>query len=163
MCDCYYCILSISEASSKSIFEWILLSISAFGPILAIAYAYFSFRSMNKINSEKEILKINSDLLRIAMQWPYLEDTLYGSKWDRNSRDPDDIRYNLYCTEVFNLLEELYKLYNGKKDDMINLLDIDEYIINHKKWWYEEVSKTGGYGKDFRNFIDNYILEKEKK
>lgn len=136
--------------------------LSAFGPVFAILFSIYSYYRISWKERARDIRRQNSELIRLAMQYPYLESESYLKTWSRASQDEDAIRYGLYCTEIFNMIEDLFRLCRGDKKRMNNILYFQEYINDHKGWWISETPITSGYDEDFSEFIESCIKEEER-
>lgn len=101
-------------------------------------------------------------ILNIAIKYPYLEDTNFISTWDENKNSTDEkyIRYDLYCTLIFNYLERMWNLFEGNEKDINDFIDVKTLVTPHKRYWINPPTpyeNQDGYLKEFRNFIYQYI------
>ncbi len=101
-------------------------------------------------------------LLKIALQYPYLENPDFIKTWNENKTSGKDeyLRYDLYCTLLFNFLARLsshYK-YNRKKID--NYVAAKDWIRLHKEYWLNPVNtfeNVDSYDKQFKQLITDYL------
>lgn len=130
--------------------------------LIASFVAYFVAQKSNKYAQESRfndhILEIN----RLAMQYPYLEDNAFCDSWfsNRHSQDEKYQRYDNYCCIVFNLIEQMWKFYNGDNDKIKNMLTVSELAKRHKGWW-KFPSDLGeniyGYDYEFSLYLESQL------
>lgn len=143
----------------KEWYEHLYTALAAFGPFLAVVFTIILFNK-NKRNAElARIYDKNSEILNIAIQYPHVEDDSFCLSWDGNyCGKTEKLRYYSYCCLVFNLIEDLHRYAKGDSEKMAEVVEFKEYVMTHKKWWEIEISKSGGYQKEFVCFINNVIL-----
>lgn len=101
-------------------------------------------------------------ILKIAVQYPYLESPDYAEKWleNRQKEDEKSLRYELYCTLLFNYLERRCKFYKFNSEKIQADLNVKEWVRQHKLYWEQPVSSyenVDGYEEKFRLLINNYL------
>lgn len=128
---------------------------------IIVSIFFFSKKS----NRERDffVKKELNEILKIAIEYPYLEDEKFISDWNNVLTNGEDkvTRYELYATMIFNYLERLYLIYNGKENKISDFIDVKDWVNTHRKYWtdsnlaYENYS---GYNKKFSNYI-NHLLK----
>ena len=101
-------------------------------------------------------------ILKIAIQYPYLESDHFTSSWsskfDRN--DERYLRYDVYCTLIFNFLERLSKHFKYDKYKVENYVAIKDWVRLHGKYWNDPTSSyenIDSYEKEFVDLINSYL------
>lgn len=136
--------------------------------IISAGIAYF-IATFNKRNSEKKALDDQLDsILKIAVQYPYLEMQNFTEAWvpeKINSSDEKEAekyqRYDIYTTMVFNYMER-YCEFHEYTPINLKIVDIKTWIKNHQQIWSNptnHLENINAYPEKFRCLIDNYIIE----
>jgi hypothetical protein len=117
---------------------------------------------INKNNSVKNLNDQLDDIIKIAIQYPYLESPGFTNTWNENKGKDDEkyLRYENYCTLIFNYLERLCKFYKFDKSKIENFMNVKDWIRLHKDCWYNPsitFENANGYSKKFKETIDSYI------
>jgi hypothetical protein len=101
-------------------------------------------------------------LLKIAIQYPYLESEHFTSTWistfDLN--DEKYLRYDVYCTLLFNFLERVSKHYRYQQAKIENFVAIKDWVRLHGRYWKDPTSSyenVDSYEKEFVNLINSYL------
>lgn len=117
-----------------------------------------------KINSYNSLKSLNDQLdaiLKIAIQYPYLENPSFCSSWNENKDlDKDEyLRYEMYCNLIFNYLERLCKYHKFNRKKINNHLDIKGWIMIHKDCWLNPTisNENDGYDTRLKKLIENYL------
>jgi hypothetical protein len=117
---------------------------------------------INRSNSKRLLHQQLNDLLKISIEYPYLENPVFTKTWNKNKKSEDDnyLRYENYCTIIFNYMESYCKFhyYNDKK--ISKHINIKGWIRTHKDCWKNpsiSSDNTEGYSKKFRNLMDSYL------
>ena len=102
------------------------------------------------------------NIIKIAIQYPYLESPTFTSTWNNNTNSEDEkyLRYENYCILVFNYMERLCQYYKYDKAKIENHLNIKDWIRVHKDCWLNPSTpfeNADGYSKDLKKLIENYI------
>jgi hypothetical protein len=127
---------------------------------IAVCITYLTFSKQYNANEEA---RLNDDLNKIFemnLQYPYLEDSLFISRWDqRNYPDNDSsYRYQTYCEYVFNFSEKVCEYYNYNKSKIDKFIDLEDLLIDHKIWWnLPEQKNSNSYPERFKKFVDAYF------
>jgi hypothetical protein len=117
---------------------------------------------MNRTNYKQELDNQLDSILKLALQYPYLENKDFTNKWSSKYDLSDDksLRYEIYATLVFNYLSrfsEYYK-YNTKKIE--KRLGIRTWIRIHRKYWYDPTIPNDNidtYDPLFKKLVDYYL------
>lgn len=117
------------------------------------------------INRENKLRSLNNqldDILKIGIQYPYLENPRFTETWSEHKESNEDsyVRYENYCTLVFNYMERLciYYGYNQKKIE--NHLNLKAWIRVHKQCWENPSTpfeNVDGYDKRFKELVEKYL------
>lgn len=137
---------------------FIVLQIIALAVFIAVVRCVA--REYRKCRIEYE----NGRLLGLVIRFPTLVDeTFYDESGKRKNADQTEFtRYNAYCLRVFNLLQELFYYGDGNEEKMRQMLDFDDYIIRHKKWWTVAVPRMSCYRMRFVAFVNRLVQRLEE-
>lgn len=128
-------------------------------PIIGIAiFIYVVFLVRNEYRRCR-IEYEQARLLGLVVRYPNLsDDSFYDEKGGHKKVEKYEFaRYNAYCFRVFNLLQDLFYYGDGDEEKMRQMLDFDEYIIRHKKWWIDVVPRLSCYRMRFVIFINRLV------
>lgn len=113
-------------------------------------------------NSKKAIDDQLDGILKIAIQYPYLESkdftNTWSSKYDRS--DEKALRYEVYCTLVFNFMTRICDYYKYDKNKIEQHIAIKQWARIHCKYWYdptEAYENVDTYDKQFVDLIEGYL------
>lgn len=98
-----------------------------------IAFNFFQREKQSKDDLDREL----SELLKLALEYPYLENPHFTHSWS-NSYDRNDekfLRYEVYGTLVFNYLERFSKYYKYDLEKMEKHLAVKNWVRLHYKYW----------------------------
>ena len=117
---------------------------------------------LNKNNIKRHIDEQLDSILKISVQYPYLESLTFTSSWmqGKNSDDEKYLRYEIYCTLLFNYLSRVASFYKYDKQKIQDYLDIKDWIRLHKDYWLSPSSSyenIDGYDEKFRSLINFYL------
>lgn len=118
-----------------------------------------------KINNYNAIKSLNDQLdniLKIAIQYPYLESPSFANTWEehKDSEEENYLRYENYCTLVFNYLERLCTHYKFNISKIESHLNVKGWVRVHKSCWQHPsvpFENSDGYDQRFKLLIDNYL------
>ncbi len=117
-------------------------------------------------NNEKKSLDDQLDgILKISIQYPYLESKTFTNLWSSN-HDKDDekfLRYEVYCTLVFNYISRLAKFYKFNKSKIEEHVAVKDWVRIHAKYWRdptEAYENVDTYDKKLVNLIEGYLKGK---
>lgn len=102
------------------------------------------------------------DILRIGIEYPYLENPRFTNTWNENreSNEDDYLRYENYCTLVFNYMERLSSYYKYNTNKIENHLNIRDWIRVHRQCWENPSTpfeNIDSYEKEFKQIIESYL------
>ena len=113
-------------------------------------------------NQRKHLDDQLDGILKIAVQYPYLESRQFCSSWksDFDKNDEKYLRYEVYCTMVFNFLARLCDFYKYKEAKIEGHIAVKDWVRIHKKYWYdptEAYENTDTYDEKFVALIEKYL------
>lgn len=134
---------------------------------LASGAIAFYIATFNNKKSEKKALDDQLDsLLKIAVQYPYLEMSTFTEAWKPekiSSVDKDEAeqyqRYDIYTTMLFNYLQR-YCEFHEYTPNKLKIVDIQSWIKSHQQIWNNpthHMENVNAYPEKFRCLLDNYI------
>ena len=117
---------------------------------------------LSRKNDKKNFDEQLDNILKLAIQYPYLESENFTKSWIANNLSDDDkyLRYDIYCTLLLNYLSRYFKYYNYNKKKVENQLAVKDWVRHHKYYWlyptnsYENIDS---YDKKFRSIIEDYL------
>ncbi len=137
--------------------------------IISAGIAYFIASFNNKKNQQKSLDDQLDNILKIAVQYPYLEMENFTHAWTNDKilvNRPEDKeeaekyqRYDIYSTLVFNYMQR-YCEFHEYQPNNLEKVDIKSWIKIHKEIWNNPVGTSeniDGYPEKFRNHIKNYL------
>ena len=113
-------------------------------------------------NKKKGLDDQLDSLLKIAVQYPYLESQSFTNLWN-SSFDQDDermLRYDVYCILLFNYLSRVASHYKYSSSKIEAYVGIKDWVRLHKKYWEDPTSSyenIDGYDKEFVDLIKRYL------
>lgn len=115
-----------------------------------------------KRDKKDDLTKRLDAIIKLGLQYPYMEDRNFTSKWNESKGNGDEryLRYDNYCNILYNYLHSVCEHFNYDKKEIENYIDIKNWIRMHKQNWenptelYENVD---GYDVKFRRLIDEYL------
>lgn len=125
---------------------------------VASAVTYFLNRSQRLRTLNEQL----DNILKISIQYPYLENPKFTSTWLAN-KDCDDesyLRYENYCTLVFNFMERLSKHHRFNTKKIERHLNLKGWIRIHKDCWENPslpFENADGYCTEFKSLIGKYL------
>lgn len=113
-------------------------------------------------NKKKDLDNQLDGILKIAVQYPYLESSQFTDTWTSkfNVNDEKYLRYEIYCTLVFNYLSRLCSYYKFNETKIEKYLAVKDWVRLHKKYWKDPTDayeNTDSYDKDFVSLIEQYL------
>ena len=115
-----------------------------------------------KLNSKKHLDDQLDAILKIAVQYPYLESKEFADQWTSKYDREDEkfLRYEVYCTLVFNFLSRLSAFYKFEEKKIENHLAAKSWARLHEKYWTdpsEAYENVDSYDDPFVKLIDGYL------
>jgi hypothetical protein len=116
-------------------------------------------------NRRNEIRTLNDQLdniIKIAIQHPYLENSAFLRTWkdNRHSEEEKYLRYDLYCTLLFNFLERFCLYFKCHEGRIQRRLAVKEWVRLHKDYWLypqDNFENVDGYREEFRDLVKGYL------
>jgi hypothetical protein len=138
------------------------ITAAAIATLISSSIATIVTLVINRGNSRKNLNDQLDGILKIAIQYPYLESPAFASTWtpNKDSNDEQYLRYENYCTLVFNYLERLCKYYNYDKVKIANHLNVKDWVRIHKDCWNNPSTpfeNSDGYSKEFKKLMQEYL------
>ncbi len=138
------------------------ITAAAIATFISSATATFVAIRLNKSNAEKALNDQLDGIIKIAIQYPYLESQTFADTWtaNKNSQDEKYLRYDNYCTLIFNFLSRLCEHYKFDTTKIEQHLNVKDWIRLHRQCWENPSTpfeNADGYSKEFKNFINTYL------
>jgi hypothetical protein len=118
--------------------------------------------SIARDNKKKNLDDQLDSILKIALQYPYLENDLFTNSWestfDRN--DERYLRYDIYCTLLFNYLSRVSAHYKYNKLKIEGYIAIKDWVRLHRKYWENPAStyeNIDSYDEAFVQLVKSYL------
>lgn len=113
-------------------------------------------------NKRKNLDDQLDGLLKIAIQYPYLENEQFANSWtsEFDLNDEKMLRYEVFCNLLFNYLSRFAKYYRYNKSKIEDELAIKDWVRLHGKYWKEPAStyeNVDSYDKKFVELINGYL------
>lgn len=117
---------------------------------------------INRGNSLKNLNDQLDNILKISIQYPYLENPAFTTTWNENKNSIDDkyLRYDNYCNLVFNYMERLCKYYNFNESKIQNHINIKDWIRVHRQCWINPsipYENADGYSKELKKLLTHFL------
>ena len=137
-------------------------------PTAAITTLFSTFLSvtitlyLNRANKLKNLDDQLDAILKIALQYPYLESEQFARTWNdnRTSENEEYVRYDLYCTLLFNFFARLSLHFKYNKSKIDNYIFAKDWIRQHKDYWQNPphgFENIDSYNKKFKQLINEYL------
>jgi len=136
---------------------------AAIATLLSATTSSFITLWITRTNKTQAIEKQLDAILKIAIDHPYLESEAFTATWtnDFNRNDDKYLRYDVYCTLLFNYLSRVADHYNYNKKKIENYLAIKDWVKLHGEYWIHPPStyeNIDSYDKRFVNLINSYLI-----
>lgn len=144
--------------------KWDTTIISA---IISMVVSISSTVLFNKWQVKKEEHRRLNDkfdaILKIALEYPYLENVYFTSEWTSKygKNDEKALRYEVYCTLLFNFLEEFSKFHSFNEKKIEKEIAVKDWVRLHRKYWRDPTipnENVDTYDKKFVKLVENYLL-----
>lgn len=129
--------------------------------VSALTSSVISLRIARR-NQYKSLCDQLDSILKIAVQYPYLESERFTGLWspefDRN--DEKFLRYDVYCTLVFNFLCGVAEHYSYDRSKIEKFIAIKDWVRLHGLYWQNPTSSyenVDSYDKEFIELINGYL------
>jgi hypothetical protein len=135
---------------------------AAIATIISSSVATIVTLIINRTNNIKALNDQLDSILKIAIQFPYLENPHFTSTWNANKGTNNEqyLRYENYCTLVFNYMERLCKYYKYNATKIEDHLNIKDWIRIHKDCWQNPsipFENTDSYSLKFKKLLELYL------
>jgi hypothetical protein len=112
-------------------------------------------------NKQKSLDDQLDSIIKIGVQYPYLENRTFTEKWKSTHDDSDEmmLRYDMYCNLLFNYLSRLADHYNYNEEKIEKYLAVKMWVRMHRKNWKdpkEAYENVDAYDKKFVDLMDKY-------
>ena len=139
----------------------ISIGVATISAIAAAISAWLTY-SIAKRSELNDLEKNLDDILKIGIEYPYLESKHFTIRWNEFKETDDEryLRYDMFCNLVFNYIHKVYQHFNGDKSKIENYVDIKNWIRLHEQNWRNPIDpheNIDGYDEQFRTFINSYI------
>jgi hypothetical protein len=139
------------------------ITAAAIATVISSCVATFVALQINNKNARKALNEQLDGIIKIAIQYPYLESTNFANSWNanRDSQDEKYLRYDNYCNLVFNYLSRISEHYNFNKKKIENHLNVKDWIRVHQQCWQNPSTpyeNADGYSSEFKKFINTYLI-----
>lgn len=165
---------SIEESLElRDIISFLIQIVQTLALIITILVTIYSTRKMNKAtyDSTKEMIKDNlkrsfhdqlDSILKISIEYPQLESDEIVKSWKEKSESKEEIyiRYDLYCTLIFNLGERVSVFFNFDDEEINKFINFRDWINYHKDYWIYSISPDedkNSYKKKYIDLIKKWI------
>lgn len=133
-------------------------------PIVTVGAAIYIYTKENNRTHEIALRDKLNEILKLAFEHPYLENSEFISNWspEKYKEDSRYENYEIYAILIFNHLEDLAKYCKYKPKKMQQILDYKSWALEHNKYWKNPSSideNENGYNAKFVTIIDNLIKE----
>ena len=117
---------------------------------------------INRSNKMKYLDDQLDTLLKIALQYPYLENPKFIKTWNENKTSDKDeyLRYDIYCTLLFNFFSRLSAHFNYDKKKIDDYIAAKDWIRLHKDYWQNPIDtfeNIDSYNTKFKKLINEYL------
>jgi hypothetical protein len=138
------------------------ITAAAVATLISSSIATIVSIAINRGNNLKNLNDQLDNILKISIQYPYLENPNFASTWNDNKNSTDEayLRYDNYCNLVFNYMERLCKYYKHNETKIQNHVNIKSWIRVHKDCWNNPTipyENADGYSKEFKKLIEKFL------
>lgn len=117
---------------------------------------------INRSNKKKNLDDQLDTLLKLALQYPYLESDHFTLSWTSGFDKSNEkyLRYDVYCNLLFNFIYRVAKHYKYNVKKIEDYVGMKHWIRTHCKNWQDPASKyenVDSYDKKFVDFINTYL------
>lgn len=138
------------------------ITAAAIATIISSSIATIVSLTINRENNLKNLNDQLDNILKISIQYPYLENPNFAMTWNenRNSTDETYLRYDNYCNLVFNYMERLCKYYKYEEKKIQNHINVKSWIRVHKDCWNNPSTpyeNSDGYCEKFKTLVDTFL------
>jgi len=123
---------------------------------------------INRNKYQHELDNQLDSILKLALQYPYLENKEFTNNWSSkyDLSDEKSLRYEIYATLVYNYLSRFSEFYKFNIKKIEKKLAIKEWIRMHGKYWYDPTIPNENidiYDPPFKKLVGYYLAEGNAK
>lgn len=101
-------------------------------------------------------------ILKIAVEYPYLESEAFTQSWKPGFDQSDEklLRYDMYCTLLFNYLSNVAKHFKYDPVKIEREIAVKDWVRLHGNYWQNPTSSyenIDSYDKEFVQLINSYL------
>lgn len=93
-------------------------------------------RAIKESNQKLDWQRDFNTLCQLVVMYPHVESEQYIKSWKPEYTDTQALRYDAYCTMVFNFINKLWEASDKDMDEANRLVYITEYVDAHYYWWF---------------------------
>jgi len=113
-------------------------------------------------NKKKNLDDQLDAIIKIAIQYPYLESEAFSIGWkpDFDKDDEKYLRYDAYCNLLFNFLSRVAGHYKYNTSKIENYIAIKDWVRLHGNFWKNPTSayeNVDSYDKKFVELMNSYL------
>ena len=140
----------------------IFITSAAIATIIATITSTLLALIINRTNYKRELDNQLDSILKLAFQYPYLENKEFTNKWSSkyDLSDEKSLRYEIYATIVFNYLSRFSEFYKFDIKEIEKRLGIKSWIRMHGKYWYDPTIPNDNidiYNLPFKELVNYYL------
>jgi hypothetical protein len=117
---------------------------------------------LNRNKYKRELDNQLDSILKLALQYPYLENKEFTNNWSSkyDLSDEKASRYEIYATLVYNYLSRFTEFYNFNVKKIEKHLAVKDWVRIHGKYWYDPTVPNENidvYDLEFRKLVEDYL------
>ena len=117
---------------------------------------------INRSNKTKYLDDQLDTLLKTALQYPFLENPSFLKTWsdNKNSEKDEYLRYDIYCTLLFNFFSRVAAHFDYDKKKIEAFVAAKDWIRLHKDYWLNPIDtfeNIDSYDRKFKKLINEYL------
>ena len=128
------------------------------GTIIGVISTIFVSSRSERAQEALALHDMLNKMISFGIEYPYLENTEYCSRWSDNPDDENSMRYDNYCCFVFNLLERSWKHHKGDEQKLFDFIHVPEIVKLHSVWWQSDPENRLAYEHGFQELVDEHIV-----
>ncbi len=138
------------------------LTAAAIATIISAATSSTITLYINRSNKMRYLDDQLDTLLKLALQYPHLENPNFIKTWNENKNSDKDeyLRYDIYCTLLFNFFSRLSGHLNYNKKKIDDYVAAKDWIRLHKDYWLNPIDtfeNIDSYDTKFKKLITEYL------
>ena len=137
------------------------LTSAAAATLISVLTNIVLYYKLNNKNTQKWLDDQLDAILKISIEYPYLEDQKYTAQWNpEKTSDEQHIRYENYCTLIFNFLEKLCEYYSYDRKKIEKFMNVKAWVRMHRKAWENpsiEYENADSYSSEFKQLVEDYL------